>query len=171
MREMPGGWGELSGGRSYCILWSDGTVLWPLTCNWINECVEHCAEGPTVKDAVGHFIFCKGVAMWVCAHVFLPVMCTCTSLLITVFSHHDDGEAGVNKYCSLLLLVHCSGSAIIFGLCDWTCVCEVSFLLTAEYKVRKQIPHRCYILHYCHLFPVCVPYLVFILYYSLEKSI
>lgn len=77
-----------------------------------------CAEGPTVKDSVGHFILCKGVAVCVCMHVFLSVMCICTSLLITVSSHHDDGEAGVHKHCSFLLLVLCSGTAVVLGLYD-----------------------------------------------------
>lgn len=64
--------GRSEWGRSYCILWSDGTVLWPPTCNWINECVGRCAEGPTVKDSVGHFILCKGVSC-VCLHACVPV--------------------------------------------------------------------------------------------------
>lgn len=75
------------------------------------------AEGPTVKDSVGHFILCEGVScVCVCVHVLLSVMCICTSLLITVSSHHDDGEAGVHKHCPLLLLVHCSGTAVVLGL-------------------------------------------------------
>ena len=48
--------------------------------------MEHCAEGPTVEDSAGHFILCKGVAV-----------CICTSPLITVWSHHDDGGAGVHE--------------------------------------------------------------------------
>lgn len=85
-------------GRSYCILWYDGTVLWPLTCNWINECVEHCAEGPTVKVPWEPFILYKGVAA--CVYMFL-VMCIWTLLLITVSSHHGDGE----QVCSDLFVI------------------------------------------------------------------
>lgn len=77
--------------------------------------MEHCAEGPTVKDSAGHFILCKGVA--VCMHV-LMVMSIRTSLLITASSHHDDGRAGVHEALFSLSSVHCSGTAIVLGFYD-----------------------------------------------------
>lgn len=67
-----------------------------MTCNWIRECVEHRAEGPTVKDSAGHFILRKGAAA--CA---FAVMCIRDSLLITVASHHDDVEQVCTSLCSL----------------------------------------------------------------------
>lgn len=79
--------------------------------------MEHCAEGPTVKVSAGHFILCKGVAVCDCMHVFM-VMSICLSLLITVSSHHVDGGAGVHDALFSLSLVHCSGTAIVFGFHD-----------------------------------------------------
>lgn len=46
-----------------------------------------------MEDLAGHFILCKGAAVCVCTHV----ICNCTSLLITVCSHHDDSGAGVHE--------------------------------------------------------------------------
>lgn len=78
--------------------------------------MEHCAEGPTVKDSVGHFTLCKGVAVCIRTHVFV-VMCICPLLLITSSSHHDDddGGAGVHEALFSLSLVDCSGTAIVLG--------------------------------------------------------
>lgn len=79
--------------------------------------MEHCAEGPTVKDSADHFILYKGVAVCVCMCVSM-VMCICTSLLITVSSHRDDSGAGVHESLFSLSLLHCSGTAIVLGFYD-----------------------------------------------------
>ena len=81
--------------------------------------MEHCAEGPTAKDSVGHFILCKGVAVCICTHVFM-VMCICTSLLITVSGQDDDDDGGAGGHEALLSLslVYFCGAAIILGFPD-----------------------------------------------------
>lgn len=56
-----------------------------------------------MENSVGRFIFGKGVCVCVRApaHMF-TVICICTSLLITVSSHHDSG-AGVHGALSATL--------------------------------------------------------------------
>lgn len=83
--------------------------------------MERRAERPTVKDSEGHFalrmlrVSVAGCLLWMSIHVLME-MCVCTSLLITISSHHGDGGAGVRKALFSLSLVHSSGAAIVLGL-------------------------------------------------------